>query len=238
MERYTLDQSRIPELGKKTNRMVLQFLLIMVPVGVAIVVHESDDLRSAMPPFIITLVLNFIIFKNALKKQQDVLSSFTLIIDTDTLTREQRSLPTISINKSEITSIVKTVEGAFSINTKNKSDMIAVPYIVSGASELEKQLELIMPITLLERPPLLQRYMLVFLALFAGVTYCAFRAENIFLQACSALAIASIAIWTLVKLRKSKLLDKKVRSGLWMVMVPVGAAVFIAVYRLYMHFRH
>lgn len=240
MKQYTLNDARLPELSKNLNKVLLQLLLAVIPVALAVAICENftlQILQSVIAPVSISAIVFVIVFKKTAEKQVGIWRSYALTIGPNTITREQQPLPVINIYKSEIISIVKTKEGAFVINTKNKADMMMVPFIVADAYDLQEQLQEIMPVTLQDKPHILQRYMVPFLALMLASMYLAIRANSLYLQIPSALIFCGITIGNLIAIRNSKNIVEKVRRSIWFTLIPVSAVLFNVVNKIIMHFQ-
>ena len=72
----------------------------------------------------------------SVRSQRKRWASYELIIDEDTITRIQNSLPTITITKDEIQYIVESAKGIIVIKSLTNNRMIMIPAGIANRDEL------------------------------------------------------------------------------------------------------
>ena len=79
-------------------------------------------------------------FISGLKRQKLLLDTYTLTVSNEMLVREQVNTPTITIDKYQVTQIVKHKNGNFLVKGEKPHDAIMVPWQVEHYEALEKAL--------------------------------------------------------------------------------------------------
>ena len=146
-----MQQFRITEEGYKKFRkrwFSVIFPLALIPAALIIVTNirkqGGDNTLLFVIPFIV-LFLGFSVFRT-LKKQKQMLMSYSVTISDSEIRREQLNSPPLSISFMEIKDITKTAKGGFIIRGIKRMDVINIPYWIDNPSELEQRLQALAPV--------------------------------------------------------------------------------------------
>jgi hypothetical protein len=225
MKQYTLKPEAFQEAKKKIFFRSFPLMIIALGVGFSFSHFNSPNPESSLDTlsFIIPagLALMAISLFLALKKQKQLLESYTLILEEDAIIREQKNTPTIRLAHTEIKEIIKDNNGSYIIKKENLHSAIIVPYLIQDPDKLEEALQQIRPLSLAGsskslKQRLLSALPLAILALMAVV----YLSSNKILVGISGTLFTASMIWSFVQIQRGKNYDKKTkRASYWMAIV-------------------
>jgi hypothetical protein len=182
--------------------------------------HDSDDVNIwpiIIPAMIIVIIISL---KRSLNKQKELLKSYKITIDNNSIWRDQMNTPSIRIYTSEVVEICKQSNGSILIKTKESENSIFIPAQIENYEDLELALKNIKPINLNQSKTLFQKYAIyLVLAMFALMVVFFITTNKVAILLTGPVLIATL-VWSLVKGLKSKNIDSKTkRSSLWVIVV-------------------
>lgn len=236
MQTFKIRQDGFKEIRKKTLLRSIPILLIAVTVGITISTINSrgKDNDVNVLPFVIplaVLALGFGVYRG-MNRQKALLDSYTLTITNNLITREQYNTPTISIYFNEVEEIAKHKNGSFTIRGKDFSDLIGIPTQIDNYSQLETTLEVIKPIMIKNKVPLLEKYQSLTGLVTVGLMLCVYTVECKIIVGLTGSALAALMIWSLIKIRKSKNVDIKTKKSVWWVLIVLASVIAIMIFKL------
>jgi hypothetical protein len=226
-KQYKVGPRGLKELRRKTLLTIVPILVIAVVIGLSIS-HSNSRGKDLSTLFItIPLMVLFLFYSiySSLKRKIALFKSYTLTVDGATITREQMDTPTISIQKWDITDVIRAKNNWLTIKTYKVQDVIMVPPHIEGYMELKDQLESISPINTKARIPILQRYVFLFTLFVLGLLVLVFITTDKILLTLSGTLVTGILIWCLYEGRRSKNIDQRTKNGLWWLLFILLAVV-------------
>jgi len=227
MQQFKIPAKGLAELRKKVLIRSLPTMLIAGAVGIFVGNINSKGTDNMMvtlaPVCFVVLILGFSLYRG-IKKQMSLLESYTLIFENNAVTRQQINTPTITIDFSDITQILKNRNGTFTIKTKNPRDVIGVPVQIENYNELEQLLNEIVLITE-KRETLIEKYKIVISILILGALVTVNGVQNKFIVAAAGIISIGILIWSLLEIQRNKNVDNKTRRNSWIILIVVASII-------------
>jgi hypothetical protein len=167
-----------------------------------------------------------------LKKQKLLLDTYTLTVSNEKLVREQVNTPTIIIDRSQVTQIVKHKNGSYLVKGEMPLDAIIIPRQVENYEVLEKTLKAIHPITYDYRSAYswIIDHILPFVTI--ALMICVFSVNHKAIVALSGIILIALMTWSFIKTRSSKNVDDKTKRSMWWVVFVLFFVVLTVVYKL------
>ncbi|QEM09302.1 hypothetical protein [Mucilaginibacter rubeus] len=150
------------EASKKNTVIWAITAIVIVIIAFGYYTYEprngADAMWVGLLVFLI-LLYGFLVFR-ILKKLKAAYDSYVITIDELTITREQKNLLPRSILLSDITAIIKSTNGAFTIKgkTNDPANTIIISKLIDDREALALVLEGIKPITVNTRPTFKEKY--------------------------------------------------------------------------------
>lgn len=160
-QKFKIGQAGYEE-SKKSTLIWSVATIVIVIIGLGYYTYEPRNGADAMWIgflVVLTLVYVFLVYR-ILKKLKAAYDNYAITIDELMITREQKNLLPRSIPLADITTIIKSTNGAFTIKGKSNApaDIIIISKLVDDREQLELLLDEIMPITINTQPTLKEKY--------------------------------------------------------------------------------
>lgn len=236
MQTFKIRQDSFNEIRKKALIRTIPVLIIAGAVGITISVIDTrqNETDVNVLPFIISVavfVLGFGLYRG-INRQKALFDSYTLIITSNLITREQLNTPTISIYFNDIKGIFKHKDGSFTIKGKDTSDLIFIAAQIDDYSQLETSLQNIQPIVTRDKVGFFEKYQSLSGLLTIGLMLCVYTINNKIIVALTGTALIALMIWSFIKIRSSKNVDSKTRKGTWWVLVVLISVIAVMISKL------
>ena len=161
MEEFKIRENGFDEIRKALLIKRIPILILAGGGGIIISLYKTDEQQSTITvlPFVIPIVLGAMSvgLYIGLKRQRKLFESYTLIVGSDFIKREQLNTPTIVLQKTEIKDIIKAKNGAIIIKGNNAGEVIGIPNEIADKEKLEQLLDAIKPIVYKPSLPVFQR---------------------------------------------------------------------------------
>lgn len=224
------------ELRKMVIRRSLPIVIIALASGV--VLGNPVTTPKQLDTQTLLLCLGFgafaigLGFIRGLNKQKILLDTFTLTVSNEKLVREQVNTPTISIDRCQVTQIIKHKNGSFLVKGEKLSDAIMVPPQVEHYKDLENTLRAIHPITYDNRSAYswIIEHILPFVTI--ALMICLFSVNHKAVVALSGISLIALMTWSFVKNLRSKNVDDKTKRSMPWVVFVLFFVVLTVVYKL------
>lgn len=167
MEQFKIKQDGFKEFRKTILIKSIPMTLIAVAGGLAIsyfnISKEGGDFIKILP-LVLPIILSAIFFGSylTLKRQKSNFDSYKLTINDNELLIEQLLHAKLTIIKSEITEILKNLDGSFIIKTNTSKSFYEIPSYLENNKRLEMILSEIQQIKLNTNKTFLQKYSWLF----------------------------------------------------------------------------
>jgi hypothetical protein len=218
-----------------------KFLAVYFPIFAGallwIVVMETYTKQSSGFPawaaaiLIFMAYIGFTLFR-LLRRQRQILMSYSVTISSDGITREQANTPTISISFMEIKEIIKTKKGGFLIKGLHRTDLIAIPRWLNENGQLEQELQKLAPITTDKRDPLMIRYRSLLVLLAVGMYICLYTFQNKVVIAASALVLVGLLGWSFYEIQISKNVTTYRKRSSWLYLLIIASIIYMTYIKL------
>ena len=235
MQTFKIRQSGFKEIRKTILARTIPLLLIVLAFGITIASRSLDytDILPYYIPFIIILLALGIY--RGLNRQKKLLTSYTLTITNNLITREQVNTPTISIYFNNIKEISKNKNGVFTIKGIDKEDVIIIPSQIDNYFQLEATLQSISQIVAKDKVSLFQKYQSLTSLLTVGLMLCVYTVNNKIIVALTGTMLITIMIWSLIKIRNSKNIDSKTKKIFWWSLIVLASVIAMMIIKLTGH---
>lgn len=236
IEQFAIQENGFNQIRKKILRNSILFGSIAIFAGLFISIYNSYGQESQVNTVllvapIIIAAFCYGIFK-AIRNQKELFSSFRLLIDADKITREQALTPTISIPISEIREIIKSAKGGFIIKGKSTQDIIIVPPQIDNPEKLESRLSSLIDLTFKGNKSFAQKYPWLFPPLMIILMIVVYVSNNKILVGISGTILTFGLIYSLVVTQRSKHVDKRTKTSMWLVLVALFSIIAITLAKL------
>lgn len=223
METYTVSKEAYQKLVKKRLRITIPFiaLILLISIGGNLYTAKGGgeflSLIIILP--LVTALLGFSLYRG-MRKQSQLVLSYSLTVTESEITREQQSTPTITINFMEVKEIIKTKKGGFQIKGRTSRDIIHVPHLIDNPVGLEEQLARFSSITTIKGngTPFEAYQSLIYLAGVAGFVASMSVSNPLLILLSGGVAIA-VLIWLFITIRQSKNATAAMRRRSWLYLL-------------------
>jgi hypothetical protein len=233
MKQFKIDQEVYKKFRKKW--FILGIPLVSAVVAVVIVVNtlsRNNDYQSLLFALPIMAILIGFSMRRSLKRQKQLVLSYSISISDSEILREQANTPPLSISFMEIKEILKTEKGNFMIKGRTKQDVIHIPYLIEDPATLEQHLAALAPITVKPRDPFYKKYGAVITILYLGAMLTVYVADNkIIVGICGTLVTAAL-IWSFYRIRISKNVPENSKRRSWLLLLVTAAIIYITYIKL------
>jgi hypothetical protein len=236
MEIFVIREEGIKEIRKKVLTRIIPLLTVVGIAGITVSYlnssHNEDDINVL--PFLIPIVvfaLGIGVFRG-LRRQKALLSSYTLTIYSNLITREQVNTSPVSIYFSEIREIVKSKNGNYTIKGKNAGDVIIIPAQIHDREQLAVRLESIMPIKINNTLTFVEKYQVLAGLIPLVLMLFVYLSENKIIVAVAGTALIILMGGSLVKIYKSKNVDSRTKRGLLWSIIILASVLYVMFLKL------
>lgn len=238
MDTFTFNEEAYKKYVKKWT---IALITIMVVYFVTVILTNSFqgghfDLLTFLITSVLIAVFLGISFYRRQKKQQQILSSYSVHISDNEITRQQLHTLPLTINFMEVKEIIKSKRGAFSIKGRDKRDVIFIPHWINDSEALEQRLATFAPITFQARPPVKKFAPLIAMILVAVLVVLVLSGwvtDKIFI-AVTGIATIGFLGWLLYELQVNKNVPVTAKRRSWLFLLSI-AAILYAIYQKFMH---
>jgi len=241
MEKFKIRQNGFNEIRRGMLIKSVPIILLAALAGIAIS-HFSlsgQEREVNVYPFIIPIILLALGFGfyQGIKRQKEIFESYRLIIDNNSITREQWNMQTISISITDISEIRKNSNGSLTIKGNSTADIIVIPAQIDNFEKLEKLLSEIRHISEKDNKPFLQKYIGLFFILLpitiVGLMAIIYLCENkIIISICGTLLLGILA-FSFFEIHRNKNIDSKTKKGSWWLILVVASIILTLVYKIF-----
>src|ERR1700761_3509187 len=194
MSQFKINEEQFRKFRRRFLVIYIPFVVVAVSLIVVSDVYRTGDIGFPVWAVILPVFLAYFGFTvyRTLRRQQRLMTSYTITIEDGDITRVQDNTPTISISFMEIKEIIKTRKGGFLIKGLQRTDLIAIPKWLNETGELERELQTLAPITTGKKDPLMIRYQSLLVLLAVGMYVCLYTVQNKIATVASALVLIGV----------------------------------------------
>ena len=228
-KQFKILPSRFREIRKKTLLITIPVFILVFGVGVFIA-HSNSSQDSGTEPLLITIPVaigfGFFGLNKGMNRQKELLESFTLTIDANSIWRDQKNTPSIHIYTSEVQEILKQPSGCILIKTNEPQNLIMIPAQIERPGELEMVLNTIKPIVSKSGKTFSQKYGIPLGIGCLGLMVLFYTSTHKLITLCSGMILTGALVWAFIEGQKSKNIDNRTKKGLlWVVVVLLSILV-------------
>lgn len=142
MQQFTIPPQGIIAMKKKILRRTLPVIIVSATLPFFQLIR-SDTFDYLIPLIVIPIMIVLIRFAliRALKKQIELLESYSLVIGENAIIRQQGDSYPVSILFADITAITKNKNGSFTVKSRFPRDVIQIPAHIGQYDLLEQSLK-------------------------------------------------------------------------------------------------
>ncbi|MGC4039978.1 MAG: hypothetical protein QM710_04075 [Flavobacterium sp.] len=236
MQEFKISEDRYKEITKATLIKAVPIMVLAMSAGITISYVNTKDQQNEinifpyMIPFMI-LLMAFTMYR-AVKRQMELLKSYRLIIENNTITREQYNTPTITIPIEKLNGIVKNPNGSFTIKGSSSFDVIVVPQQIVGYDELEKSLAEMKTISAIDTLSVLEKFRGLIVTATLGMMVAVYISHNkIVIGLCGTILLIALS-YSFLQLQKNKNVDAKTKVGLLFILIVIASVIGTMYFKL------
>lgn len=236
MEQFEIKKDAFKEIRKALLIKAIPNLLLAALFGFAIAYFSNNEQHSDVKtlPFAIPLILGLLAIGlyRGIKRQEMLFHSYRLILDNNSIIREQINTPTITISYSDIKEIIKNSNGSFTIKGSTTVNVIGVPSQIEDYEKLEKLLSEIKPITEKMHAPFLQKFRGLISILSLGSMAAVAISKDKLIVGVSGAVLLAVLGYSFFEIRRSKNIDNKTKRIVWWVILVATSIGTVMYYKL------
>ncbi len=222
---FRMRPGSFPEMRKQiVKTMGITFgVLVLILLALAITFEASASTWVILA--ILPLIFGFSTW-NAVKKQETMFYSYRLSVTPENIVREQQNMPPIFIPRAEITRILKSEAGAYSIIGRNRLNAIIVFAQVERPAELEPLLASFTPIQV-KKNSWLQFLILPIVLLVFALAYGTIVLDSIWLSGLTLALFTGFMGWSIFVISTSRNIEKCIKLTGWLALIPILALISV-----------
>jgi hypothetical protein len=234
MSQFKISEQQYRKFRKRLLSIYIPFFCVII--AVIVVTNSYGKGGGEFPTWVIVIpvllaYLGFILYRT-LRRQQRIMSSYTITISESGITREQDSTPTISISFMEIKEIIKTKKGAFLVKGLGRTDLIGIPRSLNETGELERELQVLAPITTDKKDPLKMKYRWGLMLLAIALYICLYSVRNKVVIVGSGLLLSGLLGWSFYEIQRSKNVTTYTKRSSWIYLLIIASIVYMVYIKL------
>jgi len=220
---------------------LLIMIAIVAPFGIAVTLFntgkEKQQYNYISIPIIIVLfiIVFFYTIRRSVKKQKELMDSYTLVLSEKMIARYQLNTPTISLYHNELKEISKTSKGILVIKGKHPEDVIFVPAQIENLADLEERLNNILPIAQYKPKTIFEKYPTPFSLLTIGLMFGSYTSKDKIIALACCIPLTVFLAWSFYKIRVSKNIDNRVRRVSWWMLIVMFSIIYATILKFTGH---
>lgn len=236
MKTYKISDSGLDLLKRKSIIRSLPFFLIAIGVSILLTQYgpNADNQSTEGNEFIypiMTLLLGAAIVM-AYRRNGKLLESFEIAIDDEGIKRTQDKTPEIYLSKEDIQAAYALKEGGIKLQGKSKTSFILIPPLMEEKEELSQKIQAWMELEPLPESSLRQKLSRLLAIPFIGSMLLVFLADNKMLVGIAGAFFVGFAIWSMLEIRRSQHLDKRVKKAAWWMLLLIFSVLFVVISKI------
>lgn len=221
-----------------TNLIVMTIIIV---TGIQLMYFfngQEFDLTLLLINFISIAVIGAIStslkIRKLAKKNIEIYSNYELLLTSDSIVREIKGYPSVSIPIPEIKDIILHKNGNLTVRSRSSiHDVIGIPFQIERYDELEAKLSSIMPMNKKFKFINQEIYRVLFIIVLGGTMPIISFSENPIVLVFCVVLLLSFSIWSFIFVRKSKNLDAAGRRKSYLSYLVFLVFVFLAIYKIF-----
>lgn len=236
MEQFKIRHDGFKEIRKALLIKAIPNSLLAALFGLAIAYFSNNEQQSDVKtlPFAIPLMFGLLAFGlyRGIKRQEALFHSYSLILDNNSIIREQINTPTITVSTSDITEIIKYSNGSFTIKGNSNFNVIGVPSQIEDYEKLEKLLSEIRPISVKTDTPFLQKFRGLISIFTLGLMATVAISNDKLIVGVSGTVLLAVLGYSVFEIQRSKNIDYKTKRIFWWVILVAASVCSVMYYKL------
>jgi uncharacterized membrane protein len=234
MKQFRIGEEGYRKLKKRWLYFAIPFMTVVVLVSYLSNLFgsktQTDDSWLYFAP-IFPIIYGIIMYR-ALKRQQKFIRSFVVTISNNEIMREQMNTPPLTISFMEIKEIAKYKKGSFRVKGAGRTDIIAIPTWIENRDELEKELEMLAPITAYTKDPWFMKFRWVPGVLAIAMYMALLISDNKPIAAVCGVVLAGLIIWAIYYLLTSKNVPTSSKKRIWIFFLILLSILYLTYTKL------
>lgn len=225
MQQFGIKSEGIKKVVRRILLTMIPGYVLMLAFGLGLAFFDSNnegteiDITAFISTFAISTLIICAVLYYMIKSQKALLSSFTITISDNTISRVQQNTPTITMYFGEVIKIVKAKNGTYVVCGKDKHNPIIIYPHMENAAQLEELLCNIKPIEqAVPKPYMKVLYPMYIAALLATVLYIQIGTNETIVNILRVLFLCLVGASALYFIR-NKNTDKRMRVMGWIILV-------------------
>lgn len=236
MQQFKIRKDGFKDIKIQVQRKTLPLIALAMVAGFGINwFNGSIENMSLVTGVIVIIVLAVTLYFGlsiGFRRAKALFESYTIILSDNLITREQKSVPTVSLYINEIKEINRNKNGSLTIKGTDPTDVIGVPLQLEEFHVFEQRLARIMPVTKPSYMPFLQQYQLLFVLVLLGSMFSVYALTNKFIVFISGVLVIVTLAWSIIEVRKSKHVDERMRRLIWFALLPLLSVAGVMIMKL------
>jgi hypothetical protein len=191
--------------------------------------NQPIDLYTWIIIILFTSALMIFAVAKSIKAQKENYNNYLLTVGSDSLSRQQSNLPSITLFFNEITQITEDKYGDLLVKGQKNSQIIAISAFIENYDEVKSLLQSVHPVAEPNTKNIFEKFRLLLLLLTLGCMAAVYISTNKIVVAVCGLSLICFMIWSFFKIRSSPQIDNKIKRTAWMMLL-VAASITATVY--------
>jgi hypothetical protein len=228
MKQFKIRENGFKEIRKQTLVRTIPLLTIAAIGGLLISEFNPayDNISDInVLPYVIAILIGTLVIglSIGIKRQKAIYDKYELILDENSITREQGNTSTIRILFTDIKKITKDSNGGLIINGLKLSNTILVPAQIDDMASLENILQAKCSTQISMSKPLMQRLIIPLVLVLLGLMVTTYISTNKILVSVFGSIVIAVMIMSFIKIQTIKNIDSKTRrSSYWILFVIIS----------------
>jgi len=234
MQQFKISEAGYKKFRKRSLRISIPLFIVILAAGILISNSTSgkEDVNTSFFVFpVVAILIGFSLYRG-LRKQKEMLMSYSVTISDDRVTREQMNTRPLSLSFMEIKEIIKSEKGNFTIKGEGRENVIHIPYWIDGHAVLEQQLQTLAPMKVNTKDPWYQKYRIVLSLLLVAMMVAVYTVSNKIIVGICGIPLTGFLAWSFYKIRINKNLPENTRRSSWFFLIVIASVAYATYMKL------
>jgi len=228
MKEFKVSEKEINSEMKKRLKVIIPLLSIAAIGGIFIGLSSNSPIYNIYIVLPVSILVSFfaifIGIRWGMRINYELMASLKLELTDDSITKHQKNVPGIRIEKSEITSITENGNGII-IKTKTPNKYIHIPINIEGYADLKDTLSEWMKIKIVDK----NRYQFLLIISTLGTVIgfgLVILSNSPYIVIPAGVLLLLLFIWNIYTIRTNPNMDSNIKRTSWVFFFPVFSILF------------
>lgn len=233
MQEFTFNPQGLKAIRKTSLLRALPVMIgSLLFIFIIRYVQHTNDLNYMLIYIpIILAVYGFSLYRG-ISRQTKLYTTFRILIDEHSVTREMEDTVPLSLHVFEIRTIVKKKNGNISIRGENSRDVIEIPAEIDRLPELEQALQHLKPFDSSEQQTFAEKFRAPVMLLATAMFLTVYLVNNKAVVLVCGVISVGIMIWNFISIQRSKNVTASRKKSSWIFLFTLACVLYIMYLKL------